>query len=464
MATSSSTVAAGVSRLTPGVQTIQKSSPFFDVYPYLSAASHARPEIPEWSGPRGFGARHVHDPVPFTFWEDEVGNYRAPTAQEKRHLLDHFQAESLEFADWMLIVQTAVPPSPVPLTVGCMPAVFLPPGTKRKFILADAPYPNPDVPDPSPVKLRRLVHPTMDEIVAITGALQSVANIREVNFFPSSILVQLEVEDGRVYENWSLPYVVAGLPTTYHYDRTPFFAATKNHGRQQVFNPQSYLGLAELPQDRTNYLLQWRSLCPGVRVSEGVSENEVRSSSSGILLRKDNTLEFLTVANHRFPSSGEVYHPDETGDTIGHVVQRYPELNIAMVKLTPANSNKFTNRIYFNADAPQKLMETNALRWGTFHKVDSMSAGLVPFLYMGHKMVKPIRPPGHPEVPVVQWENFRMFEAFGGISPAVQEGMCGAPFVESGTGNVSGFFHLANGDYTECPAIDYLVEEGYEVV
>lgn len=215
MGTSTKTV-LGVSRLSSEMQAIQKSSPYFDIYSSLlsvsrkglSIASHAHPDKPEWSGPRGFGAHHINDDIPFTFWDEEVGDYRAPTVQEKRYLLDRFHAESLEFSDWILIVETIQPPSPVPLTVGSLPAIFLPLGTKRKPILADTPYPNPTVPDLSPVKLRRMVHSTMDEIVVITEALQSVANVHEVNFFPSSILVQLEVEDVRVYGNWLLPHTV----------------------------------------------------------------------------------------------------------------------------------------------------------------------------------------------------------------------------------------------------------------
>ena len=46
----------------------------------------------------------------------------------------------------------------------------------------------------------------------------------------------------------------------------------------------------------------------------------------------------------------------------------------------------------------------------------------------------------------------------------MQEGLCGAPFVETRTGNVAGFFHLASGDYAECAAMDDLIAEGYKVV
>ena len=43
------------------------------------------------------------------------------------------------------------------------------------------------------------------------------------------------------------------------------------------------------------------------------------------------------------------------------------------------------------------------------------------------------------------------------------DGLCGAPFVEEETGNVAGFFHLANGDWAECATMDDLVAEGWEV-
>lgn len=128
---------------------------------------------------------------------------------------------------------------------------------------------------------------------------------------------------------------------------------------------------------------------------------------SGILLRK-NATEHLTVANHGFLSSDEVYHPDETGNRIGQVSQRYPEFDVAMVKLTPANADMFTNRIYFKADCPQRLQETNGLQWGAL-KVDSISTSLVPFLYMCHKTNPAARSPWSSHCPVEEVQNARTF-------------------------------------------------------
>jgi hypothetical protein len=49
------------------------------------------------------------------------------------------------------------------------------------------------------------------------------------------------------------------------------------------------------------------------------------------------------------------------------------------------------------------------------------------------------------------------------VSPQLMEGLYGAPFVEIETGNVASFFHLANGDWVECTALDGLVAKGWEV-
>ena len=51
------------------------------------------------------------------------------------------------------------------------------------------------------------------------------------------------------------------------------------------------------------------------------------------------------------------------------------------------------------------------------------------------------------------------FRIFGASSPQLMDGLCGAPVVEAETGNVAGFFHLANGDWAECATLDDLVAD-----
>lgn len=98
---------------------------------------------------------------------------------------------------------------------------------------------------------------------------------------------------------------------------------------------------------------------------------------------------------------------------------------------------------------------------GSWFEVDGMSTGLLSLLYCGRSME---RPPGHPPIPVSQWQQKNLFEVFGATNPELIEGMCGAPLVEQGTGLVAGFFHLAVGDWVECAVLDDLVAEGWQVV
>lgn len=76
---------------------------------------------------------------------------------------------------------------------------------------------------------------------------------------------------------------------------------------------------------------------------------------------------------------------------------------------------------------------------------------------------KPIRPSRHFAIPVPQWRHNTVYQIFGATNTEHMDGICGALFVEVQTGNVAEFFHLANGDYTECAILDDLVVEGWGV-
>jgi hypothetical protein len=171
----------------------------------------------------------------------------------------------------------------------------------------------------------------------------------------------------------------------------------------------------------------------------------------------------VSVANHGFLAGDEVFHPTADGDKIGDIVDRYPELDIAMIQLTPAHFSHFSNQTYFQAEPPKRLADASNLVEGTWFEVDGMSTGMLSFQYLIDSWEYPVRPPGHPKIPVLKWKRDMTFRIFGASSPQLMDGLCGAPFVEIETGNVAGFFHLANGDWAECAAMDDLVAEGWEV-
>lgn len=426
--------------------------------------------LPRWQGPRGFGARHINDQVPFSLWSEDRQDFRGATFQEKRHVQEIYDAERLEFHGKLIVVETYSPPRLVPLTVACTPAIFIPPGQGRKFMCGLATYPNPRVPDPCPqLGWKRMQTPQKSEMANVITALVELMNIRRVNFLPASIVVELVHGDGRVYSSASLPGVVAGLSTTYHHDAIPFFNSMRDDTRDRLVDPGQYLP-GPLPQDGTNYLREpsWGILSPGVRVStghatgSGTYADAAQFTTCGIHLRKGAT-EYVSVANQGFQTGNEVFHPGPHGDKIGDIVNRYPELDIAIVQLTPAHSGRFTNKSYFQAEAPKRLIEKCDLVRGTWFEVDGMSTGLISFQYLIDAWGKPFRPPGHPAIPVLQWKRNSVLRIFGASNPELINGLCGAPFVETETGNVAGFFHLADGDWAECAALDDFIAEGWEV-
>jgi len=395
--------------------------------------SHAHPDpLPRWQGPRGFGARHINDHVPFSLWSEDRQDFRKATRQEMRYIVEIYNAERIEFQDCLIVIETFNPPKPVPLTVACTPAIFVPPGQKRRYMYGSAPYANPRVRDPCPhLGWRRMQTPRKSQMIDVISVLTELANIQRVNFLPTSIVVELVHGDGRVYPWASLPGVVAGLTTTYHHDSDPFFSSMRDHTRERLLDPSQCL--------------------PGPLIGPAV-----QSTTCGILLRKRAT-RYVSVANHGFLATNEVFHPAYDGDKIGEIAYRYPELDIAMVQLTPANSSRFST------EPPKRLVETYDLAPGTWFEVDGMSTGLLSFLFMSNSFENPVRPPGHPRVPFLKWQHNVVSRIFGASNRQLMDGLCGAPFVEERTGNVAGFFHLANGDWAECAALDDLIAEGWEV-
>ena len=161
--------------------------------------------------------------------------------------------------------------------------------------------------------------------------------------------------------------------------------------------------------------------------------------------------------------SDQVYHPSCTGDKVGDIVNRYPELDVAMIQLTPSTSTRFQNNTYFQATAPNRLVDSKTIQFGSFFEVDAMSTGLVELMFEMVTMEKPVRPLGHPPIPCIQWKRYNVMRIFGAQNADLADGMCGAPIVECDTGAVAGFFHLANGDHAVSAGLDDLIAEGWSI-
>ena len=462
------------------VQQLQHSSAYTNFYNFIPPkltnyhSNHAHPEPPRWTGV-GFGSRHIHDRAPFSLWKEEARRFSFPSPEQRQYIFNAFHAVSFEFRGWLLVIKTSNPPSPVvPLTVGCCPAIFVPPDYTHKYLVGNAPYPNPRIPDPCPqFAWSEMSSPPKDKVLGIISALSSMAHIRRAYFLPHQIVVELVHDDGRVYGYRSLPGRVADMSTTYHHAPESFLNRMRSQTRERFLDPGKYLPgprIGPLPQDGTNYLYEssWGYLTPGMRLSTGAVNDSGQSSSAiwsttcGILLRKGTTKRF-TVANHGFTNMTEVFHPSPDGDKVGDIVDRYPELDVALVELTPANLGRFSNALYFQAEPPKRLVDTDQMSLGSWHEIDGMSTGLLSFLYIGTEAKAPLRPPGHPEIPHHNWQLDPVYQIFGASNAKLLDGICGAPLVEVETGNISGLFRRGNGDYAVCAALDDLVAEGWDV-
>jgi hypothetical protein len=125
-----------------------------------------------------------------------------------------------------------------------------------------------------------------------------------------------------------------------------------------------------LPQDYSNYL---RRVCltPGCRVESslgapGSSNESVNAATTlGVKIRKARGEEVVTVAHHGFLLLNEVHHPRVGEDMVGTVPDTRPELDVALVELTPAASASFTNNYYFQAEPPRRLMLGESIRVGS---------------------------------------------------------------------------------------------------
>ena len=141
-----------------------------------------------------------------------------------------------------MVIETSTPPKPVPLTVACIPTIFVPPGQPCKYMMGLAPYVGPRVRDPCPhLSWGRMRTPTNSQMADVISVLMQLVNIKKVHFLPTSIVVELVYGDGRVYTNRSLPAFMAGLMISYHHDSVPFFESMKDHTRERLLDPSRYL-------------------------------------------------------------------------------------------------------------------------------------------------------------------------------------------------------------------------------
>ncbi|MCJ1462977.1 hypothetical protein MMC07_001581 [Pseudocyphellaria aurata] len=426
----------------------------------------------------GFGSRHLHDTAPFSLWDQDEYDFRGPTSNETAWISRSYNATAIDLFWPMIIIETETPPSPLPVTVGCVAALFVPPpdpsvGDREAYrpspIQVNTNFASPRVADPiHAYELEAWKIPTYNQQEDILRALHTCMNLKAVNFVWPYIVVELHVDE-RVYTKHSLPGRVAGCTTVYHRSEIAFWQDMEPRPRDRLINPNSSV------QDTTNYLEKSScDLTPGVRVEsapftdEGPYATESCTSTAGVILRNSDGQVKLTVANHGFRQSNAVFHPTTNDCRIGEITERWPAQDIALVQLDP--SIRFNNSHYFEAQKPMRLLRSSDLRQsktGKWFSVDGMSTGLLYLFLRGVRLCEARRPtsPRPIDLEHSSWLQETVFRSVGPMGGGTKDGVCGAPIVEDDEmGGVAGFFQLAGNEICLSPVLDELIDRGWALL
>jgi hypothetical protein len=377
--------------------------------------------------------------MPFDLYNHDTKRYRHPTTEEAASILKHFpQAKELVFRYPILVLGCPQPPPITPLTIGGVPAVFVP--KVSDFVMCPGIPGNPRVKDP--LSREQAASPTWTMLEFVYRVFEQY-NPQVVGTCFRNVVIEL-LNDVAIEQ---LPGVVGGRVAYYAVGGTKLEDC--RNGRVRLLQPSDGV------RDCTNYLAD--GLCPGVFV-----EGAKRGTSAGCLLQRD-TVQRLSVANHGFEESEiNVYHPLYNTNIIARIDERWRHLDIALCQMLP--NVDFTNTDYFDAPIPQSLLHSDTVSdYESWCWVDGATTGAIPFLRCGLAYVLP----GAPNGTYHQLKHYRGYnlKVFGPVVGDVSQGLCGAPVVteEDEMGGVLGFFSYSLGDMIYVHALDDLVAAGWRL-
>ena len=325
-----------------------------------TSSTCAQPAILQCTGPLGYGRRHRTDDAPFSLFDQTSQDFRQPTLKEWEWIMNMYSASRIGLYFPTIVIETENPPDPLPLTVATVAARFVPPPSSPseltplydarplKFTNNYAGMRGPE--DPLDFQFHKWMQPSTEQLDTLVRVLCQICNPTRIHILCPRLIVELVHGDGKVYPSGSLPRVVGGFSVHWHHQTTPAFDGISMEARQRLITPTVDV------QDNGDYMETADGLSPGVKVSPGTATSAgpcaifPRSTTAGLLLRDNHGHQRMTVSNHGFLESDEVYHPTEAGTQIGHIDERFVHLDVALVTLHP--STRFTNNTYFGAKNP----------------------------------------------------------------------------------------------------------------
>lgn len=279
--------------------------------------------------------------------------------------------------------------------------------------------------------------PTEPQLKALFAALAVFCNPRRIHILCPHLIIELHVNDERVYKPDSLPRKIGGFAVFYQHSKESILGGLSLQGRERLIVP------SESVQDTIDYIQTSNALCPGICVESAQATDvgpyaEVAiSTTAGVLLRDIHGHERITVCNHGFIHSSEVFHPSNSGTQIGEIEERWEALDIALVKLNP--SIPFTNQMYFEAKVPRRLLRSNEIPQGAFFCVDGISTEVV-FLHV--QGISLYVPNTAADLSGIEHSRMTIYRIFGLNMAQPHPETCGAAIVkdDSDEGGVAGFF------------------------
>ena len=417
----------------------------------------------------GIGSTSLHSHY---LWDSDKNDFRMPTGVEEAWIVTRFNPTAIGVQFPVMVIETVSPPEPLPLTVAAVAVSFVPPPStilrdsniQRLVALFDARpleipanYAGPREPvDPLSFKFRKQTQPSDQEMRLLVEQLFVFCNPRMVHIMCPRLLVELHVEDQRVYQPNSLPRRIGGFAVHYYHQTDSVFEGLPVRGRERFVSPTTS------SEDDSDYLAAFNELCPGVRVESARATADLSMhTTAGVLVQDNHGHQRLTVSNQGFIHGDEVFHPTNNGRTIGEIAERFDSLDIALVKLDP--SINFTNALYFEAKRPRRFLRYHEIPDGAFFSVDGMSTGVVFMQAQGTTLDIPSRPSSMTDI---RFSKMKIYRVYGGLSSMSREGICRAPLVEdnSDEGGVAGFFVHGNADYALAPCLDEFIDRSWSVV
>ncbi len=191
----------------------------YQSYLTTQTISHSQPNTlakSAWTGPRGYGQKHFLDTAPFSLWDTENNDFRLATSMEMQWIISHFKATAIEFKFPVLVIVTS----------GLV--AFIPP---RQPINAD--FEARLIPDVRPLSVTtnyagprspivslgftfsKWREPTEPQLKALFAALAVFCNPRRIHILCPHLIIELHVNDERVYKPDSLPRKIGGFAVFY---------------------------------------------------------------------------------------------------------------------------------------------------------------------------------------------------------------------------------------------------------